>query len=544
MSKLFMSSSRISLSIGSAMATAKPILVCVAGMALIPSTLSTISDLTLTAWAQEDIDTDEFDEEDPDDFDGDDGEEENFDGEDFDFEDLDEEDFDTDDSLDDDFGDEAEVDFETEEEEDSFDLEEGEDSFGEDEDVDLGEDDDGGDDDDRDDADQDDDREDFETDDDDDVRLDPDEIEFEAATGIDPDDFEYDEMGFPARSNEILAFDLGEDALAIARDLGFELIERQELVALGGSIDRLRVPDDYTLSGAVEALDSTLPAAPFDYNHIYLLPEGDADGNQSGQSAPIGQPRGGVGIRLGVIDTMVDPLHPSLKSQSVTVRDFADQGGRDTAHGTAVVSILVGQDASDGYSGLVPGAKVYAANVFTIGDTGLPSTNTLAMVEALDWVASQNVDVISISIAGPDSAIISEVISRIHARDQIVVAAVGNDGPAAPPLFPASYEDVVGVTAIDLNQRVFRRAGRGSHVDFSAPGVRVRAANTAGGYTLMSGTSFATPVVAALVALRASNGSTDIQSLLWDLSTSVQDLGAPGRDDVFGHGLLLVGEGQ
>jgi len=243
-----------------------------------------------------------------------------------------------------------------------------------------------------------------------------------------------------------------------------------------------------------------------------------------------------------VIDTMVDPQHPSLDSQIIMVRDFADQGGHDTAHGTAVVSILVGQDASEGYSGLVPGAKIYAANVFAIGDTGLPSTNTLAMVEALDWVAAQNVDVISISIAGPDSAIISEVISRIHARGQIVVAAVGNDGPAAPPLFPASYEDVIGVTAIDLNQRVFRRAGRGDHVDFSAPGVRVRAASTAGGYTLMSGTSFATPVVAALVALRASNGSTDIQNLLSDLSTSVRDLGAPGRDDVFGHGLLMVDE--
>ncbi len=303
------------------------------------------------------------------------------------------------------------------------------------------------------------------------------------------------------------------------------------------------MPPDYALSGAVDALGDALPAAPFDYNHIYVLPEGH-EATGSGPLTPLGQPRSGAGIRLGVIDTQVDTSHPSLRGQKVTVRDFADAGGRDTQHGTAVVSILVGTDPASDYSGLVPGAEVFAANVFTVGDNSLPSTDTMAMIEALDWLAGQDVGVISISIAGPESAVFAEAIRRVQDRGQIVVAAVGNDGPAAPPLYPAAYPGVIGVTAIDLDRRIYRRAGRGEHVDFSAPGVRVRAATSRRDYSVVSGTSFATPVVAALVALRISSRNAGATQELARLTRSVLDLGSPGKDEVYGHGLLLVdGEG-
>lgn len=464
--------------------------------------------------AQEDFgddDDDDDDDDSDDDFDGDD----DFDDDDFGDDDFEDDDFGDDDAGDDDFGD---------------------DDVGDDDlDDDAGDDDDSGsagDDDDRDDNDR------FDDDIDEDD-FDEDEIQFEGASGIDPDDFDFDERGFPARSNEILAFDLGADDLAIARDLGFELIERRQLTALGGSIDRLRVPSEFSLPRAVDALEGALPAAPFDYNHIYLLPEGNA-ATDPGQTTPIGEPRSGSGIRLGVIDTLVDTRHPSLRGQSVTVRDFAGTGGRDREHGTAVVSILVGSDPVSDYSGLIPGAEIFAANVFALGDGGIPATDTLAMVEALDWLSGQNVGVISISIAGPDSAVFAEAIDRVQSRGQVVVAAVGNDGPAAPPLFPASNDGVVGVTAIDLDRRVYRRAGRGDHVDFSAPGVRVRAAAARDGYASMSGTSFATPVVAALVALQIAARDPDAGSKLSRIARSVLDLGDPGKDEIYGHGLLVI----
>ena len=376
---------------------------------------------------------------------------------------------------------------------------------------------------------------------DDDERDDDDARGFASAAGLDAQDFDFDLEGYPARSNEILAYDLSDDDLAIARDLGFELVERRPLAALGGSIDRLLVPSDYSLNGAFDALGDSLPAAPFDFNHIYLLPD-ESVHREGGAVTPIGRPYSGAGLRVGVIDTLVDTNHPSLRDQSVIVRDFAERGGRDLAHGTAVVSILVGSDVPAEYSGLLPGAEVFAANVFTVNRDGRPATDTLAMVEALDWLTSQRVGVISISVAGPDSAIFAEAVSRAQASGSIIVAAVGNDGPAAPPLFPATYDGVVGVTAIDLNRRVFRRAGRGAHVDFSAPGVRVRTANADGGYSVVSGTSFATPVIAALIALRVDPDEPAAANDVTLLNRFALDLGAPGKDDVFGYGLLMLDE--
>ena len=516
---------------------------------------------------EDDFEDDDFDGEDPDDDEFDDGDDDFDDPGDFEDPEDGDDDFDDDGSDEDMFGgdddfedpEDGDDDFEDPEDSDDLDDEDADDDIDDDDGAEtIAEDDedvddiDEADDDDRDASDEtsaptgtdredDEDQGDRSQDVDRQARTDPGQVEFELATGFEPSEYDIDERGFPSRINEVLAFDLGVDELAIARDLGFVLIERRDLRALGGSLARLQAPQELTLPGAVDALNNAMPAAPFDYNHIYLLPEGDAEGEQAGRSMTIGRPQVGDGIRLGVIDTLVDTSHPSLSGQNVTPRDFAGEGERDTSHATAVASILVGEDTSAGYSGLIPGADVFAANVFSLNDGGAPSTNTFAMVEALDWVASRDVDVISISIAGPDSAVFAEAIERAQARGQIIVAAVGNDGPAAPPLFPSSYGDVVGVTAIDLNQRVFRRAGRGEHVDFSAPGVRVRAATTDGDYALMTGTSFATPVVAALVALRANQSAAQKEALLARMSQSVRDLGSPGKDPVFGYGLLVAG---
>lgn len=442
----------------------------------------------------------------------------------------DEDDFDGDDP-DDDFDDDVE-DGDTEEDDD--DPDEAEDGEEEEEENEDGDDDD--DDNDRDDDD--------EYEDDDDDMEDRGADAFEEAAGLEPDDYDFDDQGYPARSNEILAFDLDTDDLAIAQDLGFELIERRDLANLGGSIDRLRVPPRLSFPDAVNALDGALPAAPFDYNHIYILPDDLADGpdQEAGPVTPLGTPGSGEGVRIGVIDTLPDPEHPALHKQSLTLKDFAPPGGRDSAHATAVVSILAGVDPAQGYSGLAPGADVFAANIFSVGTDGLPLTDAFIMLEALDWLAGQDVGVINMSIAGPESAIVAEAIRRLEARGQIVVAAVGNDGPAAPPLFPAAHESAIGVTAIDLRGTVYRRAGRGDHVDLSAPGVRVIAAQP-GGYGPVTGTSFATPVVAALMALSVPQRADDAPDVVSRFVRTARDLGETGRDDVYGYGMVTKAPG-
>jgi subtilisin family serine protease len=127
----------------------------------------------------------------------------------------------------------------------------------------------------------------------------------------------------------------------------------------------------------------------------------------------------------------------------------------------------------------------------------------------------------------------------VVARGHVVVAAVGNDGPAAPPLYPASYPDVVGVTAVDAHQRALPEACRGKQVKFSAPGADMSAANPAQSYVAVRGTSFASPIVSGLLAeaVRAPD-KAEAQRAVADLAAHAVDLGAPGPDPVYGFGLV------
>ena len=117
-----------------------------------------------------------------------------------------------------------------------------------------------------------------------------------------------------------------------------------------------------------------------------------------------------------------------------------------------------------------------------------------------------------------------------QARGVLIVAAVGNDGPAAPPAFPASYPGVVAVTGVDGRNRPLIEAGRASHLDYAAPGADMLAASADGRAAKVRGTSFAAPLVAGL-AFRAG-GVTRA------LDAQAQDLGKKGADALFGRGLL------
>ena len=142
---------------------------------------------------------------------------------------------------------------------------------------------------------------------------------------------------------------------------------------------------------------------------------------------------------------------------------------------------------------------------------------------------------------GPDNHVLEAIVERLIARGHIIVAAVGNDGPAAPPLFPAAWPGVVGVTAVDARRRVLVEAERGPQVRFAAPGAQMVAAKRPSGYILVRGTSFAAPIVAGLLSLKLSMvDKVAADSAIAALASEAADLGAPGPDAVYGYG--LVGE--
>jgi subtilisin family serine protease len=150
------------------------------------------------------------------------------------------------------------------------------------------------------------------------------------------------------------------------------------------------------------------------------------------------------------------------------------------------------------------------------------------------------VGVINVSLVGPRNAALARVVAAVQVRGVLVVAAVGNDGPAAPPLYPAALPGVIAVTGVDGRDRVLPEAGRGSHVVFAAPGADLRAADLKHGYATVRGTSYAAPIVAGLLAglLRPEPGSG--ANALQALTITARDLGPRGRDAIYGYG--LVGE--
>jgi subtilase family protein len=85
----------------------------------------------------------------------------------------------------------------------------------------------------------------------------------------------------------------------------------------------------------------------------------------------------------------------------------------------------------------------------------------------------------------------------VQRRGIRVVASVGNDGPAAPPQYPASFAGVIAVTAVDARGRALPEAGKATHLDFAAPGADMAAALPGQGYARVRGTSFAAPLAAA-----------------------------------------------
>ncbi len=332
-------------------------------------------------------------------------------------------------------------------------------------------------------------------------------------------ELEADPDGQPIVRSQILALAPSSGALDAARASGFEVVRTDDVGE--GNLVTLRAPRGMSTSRALRRLREADPQGTYDFDHLHI---------ESGTAPPIvamGQhgSASGAGARIGLIDSGV-AAHRALGGAIAAQRGFVQQSAIPAAHGTAVASLL---------ASAAPGARIYVADIY--GDTPTGGASS-AMARALSWLASERVPVINISLVGPRNRIVEALVARLSARGFLIVAAVGNDGPAAPPLYPAAYANVVGVTGVDARSRVLPEAGRGAQVDFAAPGV-VRAAAPGDRATQVRGTSFAAPTVAGLLAERMrAPGAGNSQRALTSLRADARDLGARGRDNVYGDGLV------
>lgn len=365
------------------------------------------------------------------------------------------------------------------------------------------------------------------------VRLDARRVRLRGLLREHPERLDLDPRGELIVRGEILAYGRRAEALQLTQAAGFTVLRRRVLDGLDAEIVVLEVPAGMTARRALQRLRKLDPDGTYDYNHVYV-----GSGADAAPSSPASRPAAsaqdeGAAIRVGLIDSGVATRHPALSG--VAVSTFGCEGASlPTVHGTAVASLLLAAQGST--PSVAREARLYAADVYCDAPTGGAVDGVVA---ALAWMVRERVPVINVSLVGPANALLGRVISSCIARGHVIVAAVGNDGPAAPPLYPAAYPEVVAVTAVDRRFKVLPEAGRGAFIDFAAPGADLSAATPPDGKAPVRGTSFAAPVVAGLLAreivgLDRSSADAAVRAL----AARAVDLGARGRDPVYGHGLV------
>lgn len=357
----------------------------------------------------------------------------------------------------------------------------------------------------------------------------------------------------PEFAPELVVRDLAETDLVALLAEGFGLLERIALP--GGTLTRLAAPPGLTLDGARDRVRA-LPAAPAtDFNHFYRTGQGAALPAAQPAEAPclhancaawalVGWPAScAVGLTVGVIDTGVNLDHDQIAGAAVELIRLAPEAAPPSGrvHGTAVVSLLAGQ-RTDRVAGLIPAAPILAIDIFTRAGAD-ERADAISLVRALEEMAARGVRLVNLSLSGPPNAVLSEALDRLTGPGgMVVIAAVGNGGPEAEPAAPAAHPGVVAVTAVDARGRLYGAAQRGGHVDLAAPGVNLTVATSIRGARAQSGTSFAVPfVTAAAAVLLTREPGLDGPGVAARLSGLARDLGAPGRDPLYGAGVLGAG---
>jgi hypothetical protein len=341
------------------------------------------------------------------------------------------------------------------------------------------------------------------------------------------DVLEADSHGELIVRGEVLALSPGADAIQAATTAGFLVARERGLAALGTRLVVLRVPGD--TARALERMRSLDPAGTYDFNHVYL------DSGPGVATAAAGANTGAPAAagKVGLIDSGVDAGHGALAGLALHQHGCGD-ARVPALHGTAVASLLVGRAGE--FRGAAPGSELYAADVFC----GLATGGSVdAVADAFAWLVGEQVAVINVSLVGPPNRTLESVVRSVVARGYLVVAAVGNDGPAAPPLYPAAWPGVIGVTAVDAHGQVLPEAERGPQVKFAAPGADMAAARPPQGFMLVRGTSFAAPIVAALLSLelKAPDPAAAARAVE-TLAGRARHRGQSGLDPAYGYGVV------
>src|SRR6266436_1480850 len=328
----------------------------------------------------------------------------------------------------------------------------------------------------------------------------------------------------------------------LARRHRLERIGSQNFPLIGGTIGLFRIVDRRTVENASRELATEASVRSVQPNFRYVLQDQKVALTE-GDPAPYALQKlrlpqahalaHGANVTVAVIDSGIDVRHPELANAVVDSFDALGSKEGPHVHGTGIAGAIVSHAR---LMGSAPAARILAIRAFGVAASGAASSS-FVILKGLDYAAAHGARIVNMSFAGLQDGLIERGIAAAAAKGILMVAAAGNGGPKSPPLYPAANPNVIAVSATDAQDRLFAASNRGSHIAVAAPGVDIFLPAPNEKYQMTSGTSFSAAYVSGLAALLLErNPALKPDEVRAILMKTARDLGAPGRDDLFGAG--------
>lgn len=333
----------------------------------------------------------------------------------------------------------------------------------------------------------------------------------------------------------------------IAQRNGLTQLEAQNLPLIGTTLYRLRIGAGRSVASVISALQNEGAVASVQPNYVFTLQEqrtlaSPALGDDAAQYvlrkldvARALQFATGRRVRVAVIDSAVDAHHADLGGTIVRTFDALGNEADPQPHGTAIAGAIA---AHGKLAGIAPDAQILAARAFD-DNSGEARGTSLAIYKSIQWAADNAARVINMSFVGPDDPALRRMLAAAAAEGIVLIAAAGNAGANAAPLYPAADPNVIAVTATDDKDRLFALANRGHYIAVAAPGVDILALAPGDAYGLTTGTSVAAAhvsgVAALLLEIKPSLRPGQVRAILMG---TAKPIGAPSQYLEFGAGLV------
>jgi subtilisin len=245
----------------------------------------------------------------------------------------------------------------------------------------------------------------------------------------------------------------------------------------------------------------------------------------------------GKAIKVAILDTGIDALHPDLASNVKGAVSFVpgETPTDGNGHGTHAAGIIAAAENGVGIIGVAPAAWLYNVKVLDRNGSGQFSW----IIAGIDWCISNKMDIISIQFgAFSVPAAVESLCNAAWAKGLLVIATAGVGGPGMGTVVaPAKFKNVIAISSVDSTDVITPFSGRGPEVELCAPGINVLSTKPGGGYQSWSGTAGACAHVsgAAAVACGSHRFATNVE--IWNLlAGTARPLGDPGWDPLYGYG--------